>query len=166
MERLTAWDFHSPADWTLYNRYVTANMTSLAVSVSIDYTATAGLDGYFDEVSFKQVLTPSTTGVTIVSAYGGSTYNWTSEESGFNRNDASGYTYDIEAGSPSISPSYQPHKVLLLRLLLLVLPVQLHLRLRVPRHLSANLSLPLLPRLVSWYICNSKPLCEYQQKYI
>ena len=26
----------SPADWTLYNRYVTANMTSLAVTVSID----------------------------------------------------------------------------------------------------------------------------------
>lgn len=53
----------------------------------------------------KQVLTPAATGVTIVSTYGGTTYNWTSQESGFNYNDTSGYTYEIEAGSPSASPS-------------------------------------------------------------
>ena len=49
----------------------------------------------FDEASLKQVLTPSATGVTIVSAAGGSTYNWTYEQSGFNRNDSSGYTYKV-----------------------------------------------------------------------
>ena len=51
----------------------------------------------FDTVSFKQVLTPSATGVTITSTPNGTTYNWTSIESGFNYNDASGYTYTIES---------------------------------------------------------------------
>jgi hypothetical protein len=50
-----------------------------------------------DSVSIKQVLTPSATGVTIVSTSGGTTYNWASVESGFNYNDASSYTYEIEA---------------------------------------------------------------------
>lgn len=45
-----------------------------------------------DNASFKQVLTPSATGVTITSTPNGSTYNWASVESGFNYNDASGYT--------------------------------------------------------------------------
>jgi hypothetical protein len=45
-----------------------------------------------DNLSMKQVLTPSTTGVTITSTPNGSTYNWASVESGFNYNDASGYT--------------------------------------------------------------------------
>lgn len=43
----------------------------------------------------EQVLTPSTTGVTITSTPDGTTYNWESQESGFNYNDASGYTYAI-----------------------------------------------------------------------
>ena len=43
----------------------------------------------------EQVLTPSATGVTITSTPDGSTYNWESQESGFNYNDASGYTYAI-----------------------------------------------------------------------
>lgn len=46
-------------------------------------------------LTLKQVLTPSATGVTIVSTPGGSTYNWASIESGFNYNDASGYTWKI-----------------------------------------------------------------------
>jgi hypothetical protein len=48
-----------------------------------------------DNCSAKQVLTPSTTGVTIVSAQNGTTYNWESEDNGFNRNDSNGYSYDI-----------------------------------------------------------------------
>ena len=48
-----------------------------------------------DNVSLKQVLTPSVTGVTITSTADGTTYNWASKESGFNYNDASGYTYEI-----------------------------------------------------------------------
>ena len=43
----------------------------------------------------EQVLTPSATGVTITSTPDGTTYNWESQESGFNYNDASGYTYAI-----------------------------------------------------------------------
>lgn len=61
----------------------------------------SGLTHLFDNVTFKQVLTPSATGVTITSTPNGSTYNWTSIESGFNFNDASGYTYVIHGASTS-----------------------------------------------------------------
>jgi hypothetical protein len=57
----------------------------------VKYSATAGTM-LFDEVSLKQILTPSVTGVTIVSTQGGSTQNWASIESGFNYNDESGYS--------------------------------------------------------------------------
>lgn len=49
----------------------------------------SGQDLYFDEISCKQILTPSTDGVTIVSSIGGTTYNWASIDSGFNYNDTS-----------------------------------------------------------------------------
>jgi len=49
----------------------------------------------FDEVSAKIVLTPSATGVTIVSTPGGATYNWAFQETGFDFNDTSGHTYKI-----------------------------------------------------------------------
>jgi hypothetical protein len=45
-------------------------------------------------ISSTQVLTPSVTGVTITSTKNGSLYNWTTEQSGFNRN-ATGYSYTI-----------------------------------------------------------------------
>jgi len=57
----------------------------------------SGLTHLFDSATFKQVLTPSATGVTITSTPNGTTYNWTSIESGFKYNDASGYTYTIES---------------------------------------------------------------------
>lgn len=47
-------------------------------------------------LSMQRVLAPSATGVTITSTEDGSTYNWTSKEAGFNYNDASGYSYEIE----------------------------------------------------------------------
>jgi hypothetical protein len=50
---------------------------------------------YVKNVSFRQLVTPSTTGVTITSTPDGTTYNWASKESGFNYNDAGGYTYAI-----------------------------------------------------------------------
>jgi hypothetical protein len=53
----------------------------------------------FDTVSVKQRLTPSVTGVTQTSQPGGSTYIWASIESGFNYNDAGGYTYEISKGA-------------------------------------------------------------------
>ena len=57
-------------------------------------SATAGTM-LFDEVSLKQVLTPSATGVTITSTKGGATFNWEAKDASFNYNDASGYTYTI-----------------------------------------------------------------------
>jgi hypothetical protein len=50
---------------------------------------------YFDNVSVKQALTPSATGVTITTTPGGTTQSWTSQTSGFAYNDASGFTYKI-----------------------------------------------------------------------
>jgi hypothetical protein len=47
--------------------------------------------------SEKQVLTPSATGVTIVSTHEGATYNFASKHASFNYNDTSGYTYRIMA---------------------------------------------------------------------
>jgi len=60
-------------------------------------TLSGAVTADFDNFSRKQVLTPSATGVTITSTPNGATYNWTSIESGFNYNDASGYTYTIES---------------------------------------------------------------------
>jgi len=52
--------------------------------------------------SLKQVLTPSATGVTITSTPGGTTYNWASIESGFNYNDAGGYSFYVTTSSSGI----------------------------------------------------------------
>jgi len=69
-----------------------------ATNDSEDYLAiyAAGASNFsLTSNSFKQVLTPSATGVTIVSTKGGATYNWFNKNSAFNWNDASGYTYEI-----------------------------------------------------------------------
>ena len=54
-----------------------------------------GFIGTLTDISLKQVLTPSSTGVTITSTKNGTTYNWESQETGFNYNDARGYTYEV-----------------------------------------------------------------------
>ncbi len=54
-----------------------------------------GFRGSVDNASVKQVLTPSTSGVTITNTQGGATYNWAVKTTGFNYNDSSGYTYTI-----------------------------------------------------------------------
>ncbi len=56
-----------------------------------------------EDGSLKKVTTVSATGSQIVSTYGGSTYNWTTKETGFNYNDTSGYTYKIFDTVPLIS---------------------------------------------------------------
>jgi hypothetical protein len=71
---------------------VPASVTTLYENYS---GQTSGKTTLYDTASVTQVLTPSTTGVTIVSSSGGSSYNWTSEQSGFNRDDSGGYTYSI-----------------------------------------------------------------------
>ena len=75
---------------TLYAVATNAHFTLLA-------TGTAGQACRYDDISVKQVVTPSATGVTITSTPNGSTQSWASQESGFNYNDASGYTYSYEA---------------------------------------------------------------------
>lgn len=57
-------------------------------------------------MSVKHVLTPSATGVTIVSTQGGAAQNWASIETGFNYNDASGYTYEITQPEVDIISEY------------------------------------------------------------
>lgn len=57
----------------------------------------------FDTVSLRQILTPSHTGATIVSTRGGATRAWESEETGFNRNDAAGYTLTIAAAADAVA---------------------------------------------------------------
>jgi hypothetical protein len=59
------------------------------ISTNVDFAVSA--------ISFKQVLTPSFTGATIVSASGGTTYNWATNtiSTAAAYNDSAGYTYTI-----------------------------------------------------------------------
>ena len=59
-------------------------------------SASAAVDFSLTSFSAQYVLTPSATGVTIVSTPGGAIQNWESIETGFNYNDVNGYTYLIE----------------------------------------------------------------------
>lgn len=74
--------------YTLYSNHLTTDDDTIRFYGS-------GFSGTLDNVSIKQVLTPSATGVTITSTPNGSTYNWASIEASFNFNDASGYSYKI-----------------------------------------------------------------------
>lgn len=65
-----------------------------------EYFVSAGTETCDASNKVKQVLTPSATGATIVSEAGGTTYNWTSQESGFDYNDASNYTYEVYEEAP------------------------------------------------------------------
>jgi hypothetical protein len=90
------WENYIPASgsWTQVVNYAT--MRSAYPNGNQEYgSQTNGKSSLWDTASVKPVLTPSATGVTIVSTSGGSSYNWTSEQSGFNRNDPNGYTYSI-----------------------------------------------------------------------
>lgn len=84
----------SSGGWVLISGIWECDTADITIAI-VKNSATAGTM-LFDTVSLKQVLTPSATGVTIVSTPGGSIYNWGSIESGFNYNDASGYTYEID----------------------------------------------------------------------
>ncbi len=82
-----------------FSGYAVKTAAYLNFSVGNVSSLTSGDVFTVDDISLKQVLTPSTTGVTITSTPGGTTYNWASIEAGFNYNDASGYTYKV---SPAI----------------------------------------------------------------
>jgi hypothetical protein len=83
-----------------YTDYFTANygIGTIYPNYRLNLTSTPGT-AVVDDISLKEVLTPSDTGVTIVSSPGGSIYNWESIESGFNYNGDS-YTFFIEDVSP------------------------------------------------------------------
>lgn len=94
----------SEGAWNTISEYWTpaaANGTIYASARDASNAYTENDVAYFDTLYAKQVLTPSATGVTITSTPGGSVYNWASVESGFNYNDASGYTYTISDFLPT-----------------------------------------------------------------
>ncbi|MFA5961219.1 MAG: DUF2341 domain-containing protein [Parcubacteria group bacterium] len=85
------YQFAGGGNWTTYNAYLTNTGTYVRTANGWICTGTV----YIDNLYIRQVLTPSTTGATITSTQNGSTFNWVSEETGFNRNDESNYTYTI-----------------------------------------------------------------------
>jgi hypothetical protein len=83
----------APTDWTEYTKYAT--QTTAAAWYVILGQSGGEITARWDDFSVKQVLTPSATGVTIVSTKGGTTYNWAQKDASFNYNDSSGYTYEV-----------------------------------------------------------------------
>lgn len=91
---------YTDAAWAQKTKYFTSAQTTCRITMLAEYSGNhANVYSLYDTLSLKQILTPSTTGVTIVTTSDGASYSWTSETSGFNRNDASGYTYAIEAAA-------------------------------------------------------------------
>ena len=77
--------------------YTTQTDTGATTNIGPGVNATTAVVRV-DNTLIWRVLTPSATGVTITSTANGGTYNWASEDSGFNRNSAT-YTYAIYPGS-------------------------------------------------------------------
>ena len=86
---------YTDADWAVYSYGFTSTTINPRPYIRAN-TSTAGAHGFVDSVTLNEVLTPSVTGVTITSTADGSTFNWATKEAGFNYNDASGYTYQLE----------------------------------------------------------------------
>lgn len=74
--------------------YATAKSANMYGFYNLDYYTRGNSSSI--ALSLKQVLTPSATGVTIVSAQEGATYNWAAKHSGFLPN-ATSFTATIEA---------------------------------------------------------------------
>ena len=86
----------SQAAWTQVSVYVTAMGGAFSLNLYATSNAVAGVNSIvWDDASIPQVLTPSATGVTIVSTPGGTVFNWESKEAGFNYRDLAGYEYLI-----------------------------------------------------------------------
>jgi hypothetical protein len=97
-------DPFSGTSYVNYTIYVVANGTNLRVRFGTGGSSGAG-EFYADNLSLKQVTAPSATGVTIVTAKGGTTYNWAFKDSSFNYNDSSGYTYKLYRTPPVVVAS-------------------------------------------------------------
>ncbi|MDP2651906.1 MAG: DUF2341 domain-containing protein, partial [bacterium] len=83
---------NAPVSWTTYTGHYIHRAAGAHYLMPYIY-GTNTKTTLYDDLSVKQVLTPSITGVTITSTSNGSTYNFASQESGFNYND--NYTYSI-----------------------------------------------------------------------
>ena len=80
--------------WTEVTHYINYVATN-SVTLRAKY---ASYEVRFDDVSLKQVLTPSTSGVTITSTADSTTYNWATQAGGFDYHDENGYTYTVTGG--------------------------------------------------------------------
>lgn len=85
----------STTSYAFYGTYTSSAFKWNAIR-SESSVVNCSVNNYF----FSQVLTPSATGVTIVSLKGGVLYNWSAKNTAFNYNDAAGYTYRIYKTPP------------------------------------------------------------------
>jgi len=83
--------YTKPASTGTYSGYFTPNYTSTLPFINIMAGPTSALDAAFINNTLKQVLTPSSSGATIVSAKGGETYNFSYKNPSFTYNAASYY---------------------------------------------------------------------------
>ncbi len=83
----------SSASWVLNSIYYTAVETNLQIRLNKDTGTLATM--FFDEVSLCKVLTPSTSGATIVNTISGTDYHWITKESGFDYNNTGTYTFQV-----------------------------------------------------------------------
>jgi len=84
--RFTATPLYPHVSGTVGSGYVYSTAISSGTTGSGYMAMAAGLVGTLDDFSVKNVTDPPSTGVHIVSAYGGTTRAWANIESGFNPN--------------------------------------------------------------------------------
>jgi hypothetical protein len=86
----------SPGTFTQYSSYQLAPYTQTWM-LQYNNDGTTGHTCFYDAPSMKQVTAPSTTGVTIVTTSGGSTFNWATNTfaTWSSYYDASGWSYTI-----------------------------------------------------------------------
>ena len=84
-----------PNAWTSYTAYATVVTGGAYCGIDV-ISPTNNSELYIDNLSVRKTLTPSATGVLIVSAAGGAIRNFTSITAGFSYADATGYDYVIE----------------------------------------------------------------------
>jgi len=105
--------FVAPVSWAQYVFYATADSTAGSGDFDQGYGGeNSGDTDLWDTASVVQVKTPSTTGVTIVSSSGGSSYNWTSNgfSSNGSYNDSAGYTFTVSVPNVwQVSMGTQPY---------------------------------------------------------
>ena len=104
-----------PSVWTQYTFYGTADTSSASFKHEYE-AATSGDTTFFDTPLAVQVTAPSSTGVTLTSTSGGSTFNLASNTFSVveDFNDPSGYTFTISNASVAVyynAPGFTPNQV-------------------------------------------------------